>query len=106
ARTDQASSDFNIAYGVHAIAPELLAQWRQASPMKGLRLTAGNRFLPQDLRVTDQANDLMPALVHQTDRVQLWHAFNRMSSTPRAIVRLVLDTPHFGDRLEHRVQGE
>lgn len=106
AQTQEVSTDFNIAYGVHAIAPEQLAQWRQALPMAGLRLTAGNGFLPQDLRITAEANDTAPELVHQTERVQLWHAFNRMGNTPRAILRLALETPRFGDQLEHRVLGE
>src|SRR5690606_1945069 len=77
AKTDQVSADFGTQYGLHPVSAEQLEQWVALEPMDELALAEVATALPKDLRVNQQPNAERPALVYESERVQLWHAFNR-----------------------------
>ncbi len=97
--TDKIEKNYQVAYRITAIAPELMSRWSHSDINPALTLPKQNPFIPNQLQLKTADSQIdkhlppHPELIQKTPNLTLWHQLDTSFKVPRSSLYIALHSP-------------
>lgn len=103
--TDQVSTLYQTPYRVQHIGDDRLAQWRDAGTNPAIVMPQANPYIPtQFARRKAESSVTRPKQLVDSQNLGIWHGDDGSFKTPRASIRVALESPLANDSLDNMVR--
>lgn len=92
-KTDQVETFFAAPYSSAPLSQEIQAAWASAELEQGMHLPNANPFVPDDISILANSNQVLPKHVTQESTVQLWHMQDTSFNGPQSSIFINLRSP-------------
>lgn len=103
-QTDSRTDWFDVDYRLRPIEASTLEGWRSPEPDPALALPGPNRFVPENLALTQGApNGAVPVSLERRPGFELWHSLDTSFNLPLANFYFSVRSPLANDSARHAV---
>lgn len=93
-KTDKIEQNYQVAYGIETIAPDLLSRWSSSPINPKLFLPEPNPFIPDKLHLKEAAVEATrPQRIQQDQNLDVWHQLDTSFKVPRSSLFIALHSP-------------